>query len=236
MVSREMELTMNMRRILMTTAAVALLMPLLAPTTSFAFGHGGGSGGHMGGGGGGMHMGGGGGGMHMGGGGGGMHIGGGGGGIHMGGGGGGWHGGGITAGPRGMANAAAGGVAVSGGVPTGGGGWRGGHVAMGNGGWRGGGGGWHGGHFHHRGFFPGAVAGAAIGGALAYDYYGGPDYYYGPNYDDSYYDDGYADNSVVAVVPGEVGVDANYCAQRYRSYDPGSGTYLGYDGMRHPCP
>jgi hypothetical protein len=27
-----------------------------------------------------------------------------------------------------------------------------------------------------------------------------------------------------------------YCSQRYRSYDPASGTYLGYDGMRHPCP
>ena len=25
------------------------------------------------------------------------------------------------------------------------------------------------------------------------------------------------------------------CAQRYRSYDPASGTYLGYDGNRHPC-
>jgi BA14K-like protein len=25
------------------------------------------------------------------------------------------------------------------------------------------------------------------------------------------------------------------CAQRYRSYDPGSGTFLGYDGARHPC-
>ncbi|MGH6739994.1 MAG: BA14K family protein, partial [Bradyrhizobium sp.] len=24
--------------------------------------------------------------------------------------------------------------------------------------------------------------------------------------------------------------------QRYRSYDPASGTYLGYDGLRHPCP
>lgn len=29
---------------------------------------------------------------------------------------------------------------------------------------------------------------------------------------------------------------ASYCAQRYRSYDPGSGTYLGNDGLRHPCP
>jgi hypothetical protein len=28
----------------------------------------------------------------------------------------------------------------------------------------------------------------------------------------------------------------DYCAQRYRSYDPASGTYLGFDGQRHPCP
>jgi hypothetical protein len=27
-----------------------------------------------------------------------------------------------------------------------------------------------------------------------------------------------------------------YCAQRYRSYDPASGTFMGYDGQRHPCP
>jgi hypothetical protein len=27
-----------------------------------------------------------------------------------------------------------------------------------------------------------------------------------------------------------------YCMRRYRSYDPRSGTYLGYDGYRHPCP
>jgi hypothetical protein len=24
--------------------------------------------------------------------------------------------------------------------------------------------------------------------------------------------------------------------QTYRSYDPQSGTYLGFDGLRHPCP
>lgn len=30
-------------------------------------------------------------------------------------------------------------------------------------------------------------------------------------------------------------IDA-YCASRFRSYDPESGTYLGYDGLRHPCP
>jgi hypothetical protein len=26
-----------------------------------------------------------------------------------------------------------------------------------------------------------------------------------------------------------------YCSQRYRSFDPASGTYLGYDGQRHMC-
>ena len=31
--------------------------------------------------------------------------------------------------------------------------------------------------------------------------------------------------------------DSNaYCVQRFKSYDPASGTYLGYDGQRHPCP
>ena len=27
----------------------------------------------------------------------------------------------------------------------------------------------------------------------------------------------------------------NYCSRRYRSFDPASGTYLGYDGYRHYC-
>jgi hypothetical protein len=29
--------------------------------------------------------------------------------------------------------------------------------------------------------------------------------------------------------------DGSACARRYRSYDPASGTYLGRDGLRHPC-
>ena len=78
-----------------------------------------------------------------------------------------------------------------------------------------------------------------VGGALAagaynnsYAYYGGPDYY-GPDYyaDNTYYDQG----PEVAVVEGG-GADPSYCAQRYKSWDPASGTYLGYDGQRHPCP
>ena len=27
-----------------------------------------------------------------------------------------------------------------------------------------------------------------------------------------------------------------YCEQKYKSFDPESGTYLGNDGQRHPCP
>ncbi len=29
--------------------------------------------------------------------------------------------------------------------------------------------------------------------------------------------------------------NATFCAQRYRSYDPASGTFLGYEGRRHRC-
>jgi len=27
-----------------------------------------------------------------------------------------------------------------------------------------------------------------------------------------------------------------YCMQRFRSYNPRTGTYTGYDGLQHPCP
>lgn len=30
--------------------------------------------------------------------------------------------------------------------------------------------------------------------------------------------------------------NAAYCSQRYRSYDPASGTYLNNNGNRYPCP
>jgi hypothetical protein len=99
----------------------------------------------------------------------------------------------------------------------------------------GGGGTWHGGGYGHGhrhggggGFIPGAIAGGIIGGIVAsdgYGYYGAPGYY-----DDQYYDD-------AGAAPPFEGDDATaYCMQTYRSYDPQSGTYLGYDGVRHPCP
>ena len=74
------------------------------------------------------------------------------------------------------------------------------------------------------GFGAGFLGGAIVGGALASPYYYGAPYYppaaYGPGY---------------APAPG-YGGDAAYCASRYRSYDPATGTFLGYDGVRHPCP
>jgi hypothetical protein len=102
---------------------------------------------------------------------------------------------------------------------SGGGGYRGGY----NGGYR---------RDGRGGFIPGAVAGAVVGGAIASQgYYGGPGYY-APGYsNDQYFDDS------AAVAAGPPGDDAvAYCMQTYRSYDPQSGTYLGFDGQQHPCP
>jgi BA14K-like protein len=85
---------------------------------------------------------------------------------------------------------------------------------------------------HHGGWGAGVVgfaAGATIGSALA-----APSYYYGyggPYYDSYGYD---YDDGPYAAAPAYSDGDA-YCAQRYRSYDPATGTYLGYDGIRHPC-
>lgn len=99
--------------------------------------------------------------------------------------------------------------------------------------WNGGGRSWHRGGRGWGGFGAGLAAGALIGGAYGYGYgypsYYGDDYaYYGD--DDGYYGDAYA------AAPEYSGGDSASCAMRYRSYDPASGTYLGYDGIRHPCP
>ena len=75
------------------------------------------------------------------------------------------------------------------------------------------------------------VAGGLIGGALAAPYY----YGYGPYYPAPYYP-GPGPYAAAPAYSGAGEGDAGYCAQRFRSYDPSSGTYLGYDGQRHPCP
>jgi hypothetical protein len=77
----------------------------------------------------------------------------------------------------------------------------------------------------------GIAAGAIIGGAIASanrgyyapapGYYAPPPAYYGPA--PGYY----------APPPGDA---VSYCMQRYRSYNPNTGTFIGYDGIERPCP
>ena len=74
--------------------------------------------------------------------------------------------------------------------------------------------------------------------------------YYGPGYGYGYGNGagaligGLAAGAIVggAIAAGQANAAAAaqqnvaYCVQRFRSYDPASGTYLGTDGYRHPCP
>jgi hypothetical protein len=90
------------------------------------------------------------------------------------------------------------------------------HFARGRGGLRGDG-------FRRSGFGSGLAAGAAVGAIVV-----GPGD--GPG-DDSYVNTG---DQGYALDQWPIG-DANYCSQRYRSYDPVTGTYLGSDGQRHLC-
>jgi hypothetical protein len=84
-------------------------------------------------------------------------------------------------------------------------------------------------HHRHGGWWgPGVgfAAGALIGSALAPRPYYGPGYYYGPG--------PYAYDVEPEVEVGNGSIA--YCQQRFKSYDVRTGTYLGYDGQRHPCP
>jgi len=46
----------------------------------------------------------------------------------------------------------------------------------------------------------------------------------------------YCDADYYQPAPPGAGDPVAYCMQRFRSYDPASQTYLGFDGLRHPCP
>jgi hypothetical protein len=85
----------------------------------------------------------------------------------------------------------------------------------------GGGGDWRGRHDRDSWFGPaiGFGAGVAVGSALAAPYYAYDTPYYG--YSQPYYADDNADA---------------YCAARFRTYNPATHTYMGYDGRPHLCP
>jgi hypothetical protein len=70
----------------------------------------------------------------------------------------------------------------------------------------------------------GIIGGLIVGGMIASQpHYYRPYGYYYPRY--TYY----------PPYPS-VGAAVAACARRFKSYDPYSMTYLGYDGLRHPCP
>jgi hypothetical protein len=73
----------------------------------------------------------------------------------------------------------------------------------------------------------GAVAAGIIGGLLLGGFIASQrDYYYDyPPYYPVYRAYPYPYDPAIA-----------YCMRRFKSYDPYSMTYLGYDGFRHPCP
>ncbi len=79
------------------------------------------------------------------------------------------------------------------------------------GGFHGGARGYHGGYHGHRGH-RGAGAAGLIGGLVAGAIVGG-------------------------IVASQAAANNRHaaCAQRYRSYDPGSGTYVGRNGVRYVC-
>lgn len=77
---------------------------------------------------------------------------------------------------------------------------------------------WRGHHWRHHGYWRGYDYDDDWGGALA----AGAIFGLAAG---AIASNAWAGNSAVA-----------YCMRRFRSYDPASGTYLGYDGYRHPCP
>lgn len=114
--------------------------------------------------------------------------------------------------------------------------------------------GWRRGGYHHRydnrtgdllaAGALGLAAGAIVGGIVAAN--NGPAYY-APVYREprprprpyrGYY---VAEPNVVYARPVHASVEPwsggwyRYCENRYRSFDPRTGTYMGYDGVRHFC-
>jgi hypothetical protein len=85
---------------------------------------------------------------------------------------------------------------------------------------------------HDRGHDPGRRDARIIVIGVPSTYYDGAPTYDAPGY----YGDQYSDGGP-ATGPSPLGdTSASNCAQTYSSYDPQSGTYIGDDGIVHPCP
>ena len=94
----------------------------------------------------------------------------------------------------------------------------------------------------------GVGVGPGPGPGYGYGYgYGYGDGGYGPGYDDGGYGPGYGggyavpanpvyEGRSVAVDPNSAGGSVAYCESHFRSYNPATGMYLGFDGQYHPCP
>jgi hypothetical protein len=74
-----------------------------------------------------------------------------------------------------------------------------------------------------NGFCAGIWAAQRRGPAVTAEAPGGPLYNYAPG-------------PVARAPSGPSGSAAAACEERFRSYDPATGTFLGLDGTRHPCP
>ena len=104
------------------------------------------------------------------------------------------------------------------------GGYGGGVVGGYGGGYGGYGGGGYGGYDDGYGYGAAALGLGLLGGAIIGSQY-------------PYYDSGYGAGAGYASYPQNGGGESSAsCASRFKSYNPASGTYLGYDGLRHPCP
>ena len=101
------------------------------------------------------------------------------------------------------------------------------------------GGGWAG---YRPGYRPGygwgaAAAVGAIGAGVAYSNYYDNGYYNTGYSDTGYYDGGYPNGGYDTGYVTAGGSDAiAACAQRFRTYDIASQTYIGKGGVRRPCP
>lgn len=86
----------------------------------------------------------------------------------------------------------------------------------------------------HRRAARGAYYGGTAGAIGAGTYYGSQ--YYNSN-SGQYYNRRYGQYGSAYGYGGSATTDGTaWCASRYRSYNPATGTYLGYDGSYHSCP